>query len=109
MEKRKNYSGRDLGQDFKDFFRREKRRLTGIFKEKGCIDIQMNYGFYYFSGFFTSSTGQAYYFSCSDVRHYPYDTILIRTAKDYRDFSGGGNGYGYVSVVRQNLINFKLV
>jgi len=105
--KRKNYSGSDLGQDFKLFFRREKRRLTGIFKEKQCTDIQMNYGFYYFSGFFTSPNGQVYYFSCSDVRHYPYDTILIRTAKDYNDYTGGINNF--VSTVKVNLINFKLL
>ena len=105
--KRKNYSGRDLGQDFKDFFRKEKRRLTEIFRSKGCYNIEMNYGFYYFSGFFTSSTGQVYYFSCSDVRHWNYERLLIRTAKDYQDFTGGSNNF--CSVNRQDLINFRLL
>jgi len=104
--KRKNYSGKDLGQDFKDFFRKEKARLTKILKSKGCNNIEMNYGFYYFSGFFTSSTGQVYYFSCSDVRHFGYDKLLIRTAKDYNDFSGGSNQYS--GIRHDELMNFKL-
>ena len=104
--KRKNYSGSDLGQDFKDFFRKEKNRLTKIFKEKGCTDIQMNYGFYYFSGFFTSPSGQAYYFSCSDVRHFGYDQLLIRTAKDYNDFTGGSNQY--CDIDKGSLISFRI-
>jgi hypothetical protein len=106
MKKLKNYGGSDLGQDFKDFYRREKRRLTGIFKEKGCSDIQMHYGFYYFSGFFTSPSGQVYYFSCSDVRHFGYNNLLIRTAKDYNDFTGGRNQY--CNKEKSALMNFRL-
>lgn len=90
---RKNYSGSDLGQDFKEFFRKEKSRITRNLKEMGCSNIDMGYGFYYFSGFFTSPSGQAYYFSCSDVRHFEYDKLLYRTAKDYKDYSGGSNCY----------------
>ena len=103
---RKNYSGSDLGEDFKSFFRKEKNRLTKILKEKGCTKIELNYGFYYFSGFFTSSTGQVYYLSCSDVRHWGYDKLLIRTAKDYKDFSGGSNQY--CGVKKSDLIQFRL-
>lgn len=103
---RKNYSGSDLGQDFKDFFRREKNRLTKIFKEKGCTNIQMNYGFYYFSGFFTSPSGQIYYFSASDVRHFDYNRLLIRTAKSYDDYTGGSNQF--TNIDKQSLLNFPL-
>lgn len=101
------YKGSDLGQDFKDWFRREKRRLTNILKEKGCTDIKLDYGFYYFSGFFTSPSGQVYYMSCSDVRHFPYKQLLIRTAKDYKDYTGGSNQYCEAS--KQSLMNFKLL
>ena len=104
---RKNYSGSDLSPEFKEFFRKEKRRLTEIFKSKGCFNIEMNYGFYYFSGFFTSPTGQTYYFSCSDVRHWGYDKLLIRTAKDYKDFTGGMNQYS--GIERNDLLKFKLL
>ena len=100
------YTGSDLGQDFKDFFKREKRRLTTILKEKGCTNIKFDYGFYYFSGFFTSATGQVYYLSCSDVRHFGYNQLLIRTAKDYKDYTGGSNQY--VNVDKASIINFRL-
>ena len=103
---RKNYSGSDLGQDFKEFFRKEKRRLTEHFKAKGCTKIEMSYGFYYFSGFFTAPSGQVYYFSCSDVRHWGYDKLLIRTAKNYTDYTGGSNQY--VGISKEDLMNFNL-
>jgi hypothetical protein len=105
--KRKNYSGSDLGQDFKDFFRKEKNRLNLILKEKGCTNFQLNYGFYYFSGFFTSPSGQVYYISCSDIRHFGYKKLLIRTAKNYSDFTGGSNQY--CGINKQDLIDFKLI
>ena len=100
----KNYSGSDLGKDFKDFFRKEKARITKYLKEKGCTNIEMSYGFYYFLGFFTSASGQVYYFSCSDVRHFGYDKLLYRTAKHYKDFTGGGNCYVDVKELRKMQI-----
>lgn len=104
--KRKNYSGSDLSQEFKSFFRKEKSRITKILAGRGCTNIEMNYGFYYFSGFFTAPSGQVYYFSCSDVRHFGYDQLLIRTAKDYNDFTGGPNNY--VGKDDESLKNFRL-
>lgn len=100
-----SYKGSDLGQDFKDFFRKEKARITKYLKEFGCTDIKMDYGFYYFSGFFTSKTGQIYYFSCSDVRHFRYNKLLYRTAKHYKDFTGGMNQYATVD----NLRDMRLI
>ena len=89
----KNYSGSDLGSDFKSFYRKEKNRISKTLKELGCTNLDMHYGFYFFSGFFTSKSGQVYYFSCSDVRHFPYKQLLYRTAKSYTDYSGGSNCY----------------
>jgi hypothetical protein len=100
------YRGSDLGQDFKDFYRKEKKRLTAILKEKGCTQIEMDYGFYFFSGFFTSPSGQVYYFSASDVRHWEYNRLLIRTAKHYKDYTGGSNQY--VGIQKADLMNFTL-
>ncbi len=87
----KNYSGSDLGEDFEVFFRKEKKRISDFLKSIGCTDIQIGYGFYVFSGFFTSASGQVYYFSRSDVRHVEYDRLLYRTAKNYTDWTGGQN------------------
>ena len=100
------YKGSDLGADFKAFFRKEKKRLSAILTEMGCTKIEMDYGFYYFSGFFTSPSGQVYYLSCSDVRHFGYDKLLIRTARNYKDSSGGSNEY--VGVDKESIKNFRL-
>lgn len=88
-----NYSGSDLGQDFKEFFRLETNRIRKHLKSLGCTKIEFSMGFYYFSGFFTSKSGQVYYLSCSDVRHFGYETLLYRTAQHYKDYTGGSNQY----------------
>lgn len=92
-KKMTNYTGSDLGDDFKRFFKSEKRRITKILTDMGCTDIVMSMQFYYFYGYFTSKTGQPYYFSCSDTRHFGYTQLLYRTVKDYDDCTGGGNQY----------------
>lgn len=99
-----SYKGSDFGQDFKVFFRNEKRRITAYLKEFGCTDIKINYGFYYFYGFFTSKTGQIYYFNSSDVRHFGYNRLMYRTAKDYKDYTGGMNQYINVDNLREMKI-----
>lgn len=91
--KSKNYSGSDLSPEFKSWARKEFRRITKVLTARGCTNVQLSYGFYFWSGFFTSPTGQVYYLSCDDVRHYSNEYLLIRTAKDYRDFRGGSNMY----------------
>ena len=102
----KNYSGSDLGSDFKSFFRKEKNRISKVLTQRGCTNLEMSYGFYYFSGFFTAPSGQIYYFSCSDVRHFGYDKLLIRTAKSYKDYTGGSNQW--VGISKEDLMNFNL-
>jgi hypothetical protein len=57
-------------------------------------DIQMSKGHFYFTGFFTvKSTKKIFYFSISDVRFFPNGKLLIRTATDYKDYTGGSNNY----------------
>ena len=56
-------------------------------------DIIMSKGHFYFSGFFTTTDDRIFYFSISDVRHFPDSNLLIRTAKSYKDYTGGCNQY----------------
>jgi hypothetical protein len=100
-----SYKGSDLSQEFKTWFRAEKKRITKVLEAKGCTNIQFDYGFYYFSGFWTSASGQIYYMSCSDVRHFPNEKYLYRTAKHYKDWTGGCNQY----VNPNELENIKLI
>ena len=100
------YTGSDLGEDFKEFFRIEGNRIKRFLKSIGCTNIQLSMNFYYFSGFFTSKTGQVYYISCSDVRHFGYTQLLYRTAQHYKDYTGGHNQY--VSTDRGKLKEMKI-
>lgn len=88
------YRGSDLGQDFKDWFRKEKKRIIKELTKLACTDIQLDYGFYYLSGFFTSKTGQIYYISSGDWRGERH-LYMYRTAKHYKDFTGGGNQWAH--------------
>ena len=101
---RKNYSGSDLSDEFKAFYKKEKKRLMKLFDIFICTKVEMSYGFYYFSGFFTADNGQIYYFSCDDVRHWGYERLMFRTAKDYKDYTGGSNQF--VGTSDTELINF---
>ena len=103
--KNKNYKGSDLSQEFKSFARKEIKRITNILTEIGCTDVQLNYGFYYFSGFFTAPSGQIYYISCYDIRHFGYKKLMYRTAKSYTDYTGGSNNF--VQVEKLNGVKFE--
>lgn len=99
-----SYRGSDLSPTFKTWFRKESKRITKILTAKGCTNIEFDYGFYYFSGFFTAKSGQIYYMSCSDVRFSPINNYLYRTAKSYTDYSGGSNQY----IASDNLEDMKI-
>lgn len=88
--------------EFLEFFKTFKREFTKELKSIGAIDIKFRKGHFYVNGFFTVN-GQAMYFSLSDVRDFKYSRtadpyscmtkLLYRTAKDYKDFTGGHNQY----------------
>jgi hypothetical protein len=88
--------------EFKHFAKVFKKEFTSELKSIGVSNIVFSVGHFYLSGFFTAF-GQAYYFSISDVRGMDYCMevnpescmcqLLIRTAKDYKDYSGGINNY----------------
>lgn len=78
--------------EFKSFATSFKNDFKKELKSVGATDIKFSVGHFYISGFYTLE-GQAYYFSISDVRFFPEERLLYRTAKDYKDFSGGTNRY----------------
>lgn len=89
-----NTSGTNSNHDpawivFKSMFR---SALVSELKKINAVNIVFSYGHYYISGFFTVNA-QPYYFSISDVRHFNNDKLLYRTAKDYKDYTGGCNHY----------------
>ena len=67
------------------------REFTKFLKERGCVEIQIGKPNHFdMSGFFKKGE-QWWYFSIGDVRWYK-DTMLIRTAKGPKDYTGGSNG-----------------
>jgi len=55
-------------------------------------------------GFFELKNGKIFYFSLSDLR---WDkTFLIRTAKDFKDYTGGSNQYLDIDDLGNNLLSF---
>jgi len=56
-------------------------------------DQAFNNGHFYFSGFIKTIHDQVFYISISDVRYFKEGNILIRTAKDFKDYTGGSNSY----------------
>ncbi len=78
-------------------YSKQKSTVKKALKNAGFEDIKISNGHYYFSGFATKNE-KVIYFSISDVRHGFDGKVLIRTAKDYRDFSGGGNNYARLDI-----------
>lgn len=67
-------------------------RIKKIFPED---DVRINIDFHYISGFITLKDGRILYVSSSDERfsNEVYKRMLVRTAKNTKDFSGGSNNY----------------
>lgn len=93
---------------FNAFFDTFKRSFTRILRRLDANEIEFNKGHFYISGFFKVDTG-CFYFSISDVRD-GGTKMLIRTAKDNKDFTGGVNRYVNVNgdVASQISRLFKL-
>lgn len=77
--------------EFNKFFRSFKKEFTEELQNANCKNIVFHKGHFYLSGFFTTIDGRIYYFFLSDVRDFNNFTMYVRTAKDYKDFTGGVN------------------
>ena len=92
-----SYSRSGMSADYCGFFQREAKKIAKILESKGCTNVQITSGFYYFSGFYTDPNGQVWYFNSGDVRNwddtygYQNDRIYYRTAQHYKDYTGGVN------------------
>jgi hypothetical protein len=89
----------------------EKTIVRRALKEADFTDIKFSNGHYYFSGFATKNN-KVIYFSIPDVRYgWASDglNLLIRTAKDYKDYTGGSNNYSSLIVKDIQELSNKLV
>ena len=99
LQKYINYefsSGCYTGDDYKSFQTKYINYLKAICKENHWQLVNVGKTHYCFSAFIKSSENRCVYISISDVRYFSnewYDHILIRTAKNEVDYSGGFNHY----------------
>ena len=72
------------------WFKSFKADFKKFLNSKGITEIDISKPNHFdMSGFFRKGT-QAYYFHVGDLRWYKSD-MLIRTAKDFKDYTGGSN------------------
>jgi len=74
-----------------------------------CLElVSWNKGHFEFSGFLRNkNTGKFVYFSCSDVRYFKnawYEDLLVRTAENEKDFTGGSNNFCKLSELAEKSI-----
>ena len=90
-------SGGYTGEDFNKFARELKQEIKSQFGKAELELFLFTKGHYYISGFvFNPKTEKYAYFSISDVRYSRnewWSNVLIRTAKNAKDYTGGFNQY----------------
>ena len=100
------------GVNPKKAYNKEKNTVRKALKQADFTDIKFLNGHYYFSGFATKNN-KVIYFSISDVRHFPPTgggaDLLIRTAKDYKDYTGGSNNYSSLETEEIQELANKLI
>ena len=100
------------GVNPKKAYSAEKSIVRKALKQANFTDIKFSNGHYYFSGFATKNN-KAIYFSISDVRHFSPTgggaDLLIRTAKDYKDYTGGSNNYSSLKTEEIQTLANKLI
>jgi len=117
MLKRGFESSSGLTPEFAEFFRTFKSEFTKELLTIGASNLVFSRGHFYVSGFFTDVQGQAWYFSISDVRGMARISfvegfaLLYRTAKHYKDYTGGNNRYRQIEpgMAKEMCWSFKLI
>jgi len=74
---------------------------------EGYEIVSKNVGHFYVSGFLKKDD-KFVYFSASDVRHFPnewFNRVLIRTAKNEKDYTGGNNTYTKFKDIKNSVDN----
>lgn len=87
---------------FSKTFSKEFKEMMGKYNVQ---NIKISKGHFYLSGFFQTADGRIYYFSLGDVRMKPKE-IMIRTAKDFDDYTGGTNQFIPMDSIETGILQF---
>jgi len=91
LQKCKHYTG----EDYKKFQTKYINYIRSICRDNGWELTNIGKNHYYFSAFIKDNQ-RCVYLSIPDVRYKPngwYDSILVRCAKNERDYQGAWNNY----------------
>jgi hypothetical protein len=91
------------GEDYKSFQNKYINYLRSICKENGWKFVSASRNHYCFSAFIKNNDGNFIYLSISDVRFFQnewFNHVLIRTAKNEKDYTGGSNKYYSLPVLQ---------
>ena len=91
------------GEDYKSFQNKYINYLRSICKENGWIFVSASRNHYCFSACIKNNDGNFIYLSISDVRFFQnewFNHVLIRTAKNEKDYTGGSNKYYSLPVLQ---------
>jgi len=99
------YSSSGLTDEFSSFskdFKKYLKSIAGI-----DYDLYFSRGHFDCSGFFKNKKTEKFvYFSISDVRYFKnawYDDVLVRTAKDEKDYTGGQNNSCQLTELKKSI------
>jgi len=100
-------SSSGLTKEFAAFFRDMRKYLKTQLNEVFVYEVHR--GHFEVSGFAQNKqTGKWAYFSMSDIRYFPdewYKRVLVRTAKDNKDYTGGNNQDIALNCIAATLLN----
>ena len=86
-------SSSETTAEWTKFSNQFKRDITEQIKQIDGTLTGYNKGHFYISGFLRTKDDACYYFSTSDLRGVVTPSLLIRTAKNEKDYTGGNNNY----------------
>lgn len=100
-------SSSGLTKEYAEFYKDIKSYLKKL--TAGKYEMELGRGHFYFSGFFKNlETGKWVYVNCADVRFFKnewYNRLLVRTAKNNKDYTGGKNEFSTLSSLLDSLNN----
>ena len=103
------YSDSVRTPQYLEFHRTFKREFKALLKGKVKRIEVIKPNHFDVSGFFELNDNRIYYFDISDLR-YSKKEMLIRTAKDFKDYTGGANNFIKLdNDFMQNFFNYLVV
>lgn len=99
-------TGVTTGKDYQSFQTKYIHYLKNLCKDNHWELVNIGRNHYCFSAFIRNLSNKYIYLSISDVRYfnnYWHNKILIRTAKNERDYYGGVNHYSTLPTLAESI------